>query len=60
MSNPTLVTLSENLQSEMTAIYDHQFAQIDALIVKAYNMGLTEGRVMARTEIINMISGDQE
>jgi hypothetical protein len=59
-NNPTLATLTSNLQDEMTAIYDHQFAQIEALIHKAYNMGLTEGRVMARTEIINLISGDQQ
>ena len=59
MSNPTLTILSDDLQKSLGLIYDAQFTQLNEIIIKAYNMGLTEGKVVAKTEIINLISGDQ-
>lgn len=59
-NNPTLAILNDNLQKSLGAIYDAQYTQLNEIVVKAYNMGLTEGKFLAKTEIINLINGGSD
>ena len=58
MSNPTLQVLSDDLQKSLGLIYDTQFTQLNEIVIKAYNTGLTEGKIVAKREIINLIEGE--
>ena len=51
--------LTDELQSIMASLFDSQYTQVSDVISKAYYKGLEHGKLVARTEIINMINGDQ-
>ena len=50
--------LKEELQKQMAIRFDTEFNEVSALIEKAYQQGVREGVAKAKTEIINMIQGD--
>ena len=50
--------LTDELQSIMATIFDSQYTQVSDVISKAYYTGLEHGKLVAKTEIINMIKGE--
>lgn len=52
--------LNDELQKVMAERFDTEFAQTWGLILKAYGIGVEDGRSSARTEIINLIKGENK
>ena len=52
--------IKEELQKKMAIRYDAEFTQITDFIERAYAQGLEDGRASAKTEIINLIQGDNK
>jgi len=51
--------LKEELQKQMAIRFDTEFNEVSALIEKAYQQGLSEGKQQAKKAIIDMIQWEE-
>jgi hypothetical protein len=49
--------IKNDLQASMAQRFDKEFNDMSALLDKAYTLGLEDGALKAKAEIINMING---
>jgi hypothetical protein len=49
--------IKDDLQASMAQKFDKEFNDMSALLDKAYALGLEDGALKAKAEIINLISG---
>jgi hypothetical protein len=49
--------IKDNLQTSMAQRFDKEFNDMSVLLDKAYALGLEDGALKAKAEIINMING---
>ena len=52
--------IMEEVQKDMAVRYDAEFNKIRYYVDSAYSLGLSQGRASAKTEIINLIQGDNK
>jgi hypothetical protein len=52
--------IKEELQKQMAVRFDTEFNEVSALIDKAYEQGLSDGKRFTQNKIINMIQGDSD
>jgi hypothetical protein len=49
--------IKDDLQASMAQRFDKEFNEMSALLDKAYALGLEDGALKAKAEIINLING---
>lgn len=53
-------SIKEELEKVMSEKFEKEFRDTWGIIARAYGVGIDEGRANARTEIINLIKGDDK
>jgi hypothetical protein len=53
----TVNKIMDELQASMAQRFDKEFNEMSALLDKAYALGLEDGALKAKAEIINLING---
>jgi hypothetical protein len=56
--NEAITKLMDDVQAKMAERFDKEFNEIRIYVDSAYEQGVREGVAKAKTEIINMIQGD--
>jgi len=52
--------LKDDLQATIAQRFDKEFNDMSALLDQAYALGIEDGALKARAEIINLIQGDKK
>ena len=51
--------IKQKLQQQMADRFENEFTNVSMLIEEAYALGLEDGALKAKAEIINLINGGQ-